>query len=301
MVGVWGTTSAPYGPGAVVGSVSPRCQLPSGGPITNGPSPLPAAFGTPFGPIDCPAGQAVTGVVGGQGAVVDAIALTCAPVPAPSAITAVVPGDQVAGGQMLTIYGTNLPAIGGPGDIVITQGGLDYGAQYVWGADASRVIARMDALAPFGPLAAGPATVRVRNAGDTVSTPPFPLTFSTTPGTPVLTAMRTQCGVAGTPITAIAPGESFSVEGDGIDTSGTEIVWTGLTGPGTGAVFAQGFLTSTGSPSGRVCSYPSGGMPPSGPAPAGLLPGTWSVQLRTTAVGVPSALSNAIVVTVPLP
>jgi hypothetical protein len=66
-------------------------------------------------------------------------------------------------------------------------------------------------------------------------------------------------------------------------------------------VFAQGFLTSTGSPSGRVCSYPSGGTPPSGPAPAGLLPGTWSVQLRTTAVGVPSALSNAIVVTVPLP
>ncbi|MEZ5418324.1 MAG: LamG-like jellyroll fold domain-containing protein [Vicinamibacterales bacterium] len=93
MVGLSGMLAYPFGAQPVVGGISPRCQLPSGGPITDGPGPLPVALGTPFGPIDCPAGQAVTGVVGGQGAVVDSIALVCGPVTAAQFTETVITGD----------------------------------------------------------------------------------------------------------------------------------------------------------------------------------------------------------------
>ena len=69
------------------------------------------------------------------------------------------------------------------------------------------------------------------------------------------------------------------------------MVWTPITAVGT--VITQSGSTSAGGPSGRVCSYfPSG-------SPAGLTPGTWSLQLRTTVGGFPSADSNGITVTVP--
>ena len=134
-----------------------------------------------------------------------------------------------------------------------------------------------------------------------LTTSPFPITISTTPGTPVLTAVLNQCRGAGTPISTVFPGGPLAIEGDAIDTSGTSIVFTPITA--VGGVLTQSFLSSTGGPSGRVCSYEVANAPPfpAVGAPAGLTPGTWSVQIRTTVSGFPSALSNAIVITVPNP
>ena len=47
-----------------------------------------------------------------------------------------------------------------------------------------------------------------------------------------------------------------------------------------------------------IQSYSQGGVVPSGPAPA-LTVGTWTVRVRTSVNGNPSALSNAITITVP--
>ena len=116
-----------FGTGDFMIAVAPRCQLPTGGAITEPFAPEP---GTPSGAsttvvLDCPAGQGVTGVVGGAGSIVDSIALVCGPV---AAITSVSPADQVAGFQMLTIYGTNLPATT-MNDVLFNQGGPDVAAQ----------------------------------------------------------------------------------------------------------------------------------------------------------------------------
>ena len=68
-------------------------------------------------------------------------------------------------------------------------------------------------------------------------------------------------------------------------------MWTPITALGT--VITQSGTTSTGGPTGRVCSsFPTG-------APAGLTSGTWNLQLRVQVAGFTSADSNAIVVTVP--
>ena len=187
---------------------------------------------------------------------------------------------------MLTINGVSLPATGET-DVLFNQGGSDVTAQYLWGASPTRVIARL----PFGLLTPGiPTTVRLKNPGNTITTNAFPVTISDTPGTPVLTSLLNQCS-GGTAITAVLPGGPFAFEGEGIDTSGTTAVWTPITAIGT--VITPSGTTSTGGPTGRLCSYFPGG------APAGLTSGTWSLQLRTTVGAFTSADSNAIAVTVP--
>ncbi len=202
-----------------------------------------------------------------------------------TAITSVSPEAQVAPGQMLTIYGVNLQATD-LNDVLFNQGGGDIPAQYVWGADATRVTARLPALTP-----GVPTTVRLKNPSGTVTTSAFPIAITNTPGTPVLTSLLNQCS-GGTPITTVTPGGQFAVEGEGIDTSGTTLVWTPITA--VGSVITQTGTSSTGGPTGRVCSYfPFGG------APAGLTSGTWNLQLRVTVGGFTSTDSNAVVVTVP--
>ncbi|MEP7118620.1 MAG: MBG domain-containing protein, partial [Acidobacteriota bacterium] len=270
-------------------AVAPRCQLPSGGAVTEPFLAEPGfAAGTPF-LLDCPAGRAVTGVVGGSGAIVDSIALVCGALPAAPptpTITSVNPAAQVAGFQMLTINGTSLPATGET-DVLFNQGGPDITADYLWGASPTRVIARLQS----GVLTPGAATtVRLKNPGNTVTSNAFPITISNTPGTPVFTSLLNQC-TGGTSITTVNPGGPFAVEGDGIDTSGTSMVWTPISAGGS--VITQSGTTSTGGPTGRVCSFfPTG-------APAGLTTGTWNLQLQVQVGGFPSALSNGIVVTVP--
>ena len=291
MVGFAGGTTSPYGPGAVVGGFAPRCQLPSGGAITQAGAALPSAAVVLF-TIDCPLGQAVTGVVGGQGAVVDAIALVCSALtPAGPVITSVSPAAPVAAGfgQMLTINGTSLPATGA-GDVLFNQGGADIAAQYVWNASATRVIARLPMLA-----VGTPTTVRLKNPAGTISSNSFPITISATPAAPVITAVLNGC--AGSPITSIAPGAPFGITADGLDTSGARIDWTNTA---TGQVLTQSFLAATGGPSGSVCVFPT--SPTASPANIGaptLSTGTWRVQIATVVNAVSSALSNGVLLTVP--
>ncbi len=98
LVGVHGTTGAPFG-FRVVEQLGARCQSTAGGAISD-----TGLVGGGFYPdqafsLTCPAGQAVTGILGGAGEVIDSMALVCASasLPPPSAITSVVPGAGGAG------------------------------------------------------------------------------------------------------------------------------------------------------------------------------------------------------------
>ena len=93
----------------VVERIGPQCQPIGGGEATF----VPAAGGgiypdtdMPFS-LTCPGGQAVTGVVGGVGEVVDSIALVCSPTT--PTITSASP-STLAEFQYVTLTGTNLPA-----------------------------------------------------------------------------------------------------------------------------------------------------------------------------------------------
>jgi hypothetical protein len=82
MVGVFGESGARF-VFLVLQNLGARCQSPGGGPITEvGPAGGGFAPDQDFS-LSCPAGQAVIGVVGGRGEVVDSIALICAPTPLP--------------------------------------------------------------------------------------------------------------------------------------------------------------------------------------------------------------------------
>ena len=61
-----------------------------------------------------------------------------------------------------------------------------------------------------------------------------------TPGTPVLHAVLNQCGPSGAAIGTVSPGGPLAIEGDGIDTSDTTIVFTPITA--SGSVQTQAFL-----------------------------------------------------------
>ena len=216
MVGFWGTTSAPYGPGAVVGSVSPRCQLPAGGAITYGPAPLPNAGGTPFGPIDCPPGQAVTGVVGGQGAVVDSIALVCGTLPvAPPAptITSVSPASGAPGEGFLVVRGTGLPAVAGS-QAVVTAGTTTANG-FIFGGPSSpgAYWVRLPGGLPFGA-----ATIQIQNGASISNT--FDIDVSAAPGTPIITNVLNDRFV---PTGSTFAGSTIYVQAEGTDTSGAVV------------------------------------------------------------------------------
>jgi hypothetical protein len=184
---------------------------------------------------------------------------------------------------MLTINGTSLPATS-LNDVLFNQGGPDIPAQFVWGASSTLATVRLPAL-----TVGLPTTVRLKDPGDTVSTNSYALNITNAPGTPVLTSLLNQCS-AGTPITTLTTGAPFAVEGEGIDTSGTAMVWTPITA--VGSVITQTGTASVAGPTGRVCSFFATGAP-------ALSSGTWNLQLRTTVGAFSSANSNAIVVTVP--
>jgi hypothetical protein len=154
MVGLSGTSGPiSWAPTAdFVIAIAPRCQLLSGGAVSDPFAPQPgSAVGTPFS-LNCPAGQAVTGVVGGAGSIVDSVALVCAPTsstfvvsnttdsgpgslreaivqananPDASTITFNIPGAGAATPAVLTLA-TELPALTAPVTIDgTTQPGYD--------------------------------------------------------------------------------------------------------------------------------------------------------------------------------
>ncbi len=279
--------------GPFVKALGARCQDRSGvGTVTSIPV-VGNTFQTAVGPYDCPTGQAVVGVVGGAGGVLDSVALVCdaLPVLPPTpTITSVSPALQVDGGQMLTINGINLPAIS-LSDVLFNQGGGDVPANYVWSASPTRVIARLPGLA-----IGAPTTVRLKNPANTVTTNTVPLAITVTPGTPVLTGVLASC--AGGPITNITPGVPYAITGEGIDTTGTTIVWTPLTA--VGPVLTQSFLSTTAGPTGELCSYPTTPVTPGSNIGAPTLtPGTWNVTIRYQGTFGTSADSNGVVITVP--
>lgn len=275
MVGVHGRTGSPFGY-TVLQSIGPRCQPTGGGAITDiGPAGGGTSPVNPFS-LTCPAGQAVTGVVGGVGEVVDSIALVCNPV---VAIASATPA-AIGAGQMIVLRGANMPATAASG-ILFNQSGVDQAASYVFTADSSLVIAR----SPNG-LVPGAATVR--SAAGPTSTPAFPITISTTPGAPLLTAIKLQAGCAGPDVTTIegpTPGQQVLVTADGVDTSNTFFVWTEVGGSGITTV-APGDYTTSGP--GSVCTAST--------IPTAIAGGTWTLQLYVRVNGVDSPVSNAITV-----
>jgi hypothetical protein len=130
-------------------------------------------------------------------------------------ILSVTPTDQVAAGfgQMLLIHGVDLPDT-----VLISQDGSDHLPQWTSYTAPEEALVRL----PVN-LHPGPATIRLTNADKTVSSPEFPITISTTPGTPVITAVSTYPTAA--PVTKVAPGQKIAITAQGMDTSGAVIEW----------------------------------------------------------------------------
>ena len=150
---------------------------------------------------------------------------------APAAIASVSPASQVAPDQMLTIRGSGLPAVTA-GDVLFQQGASEWPASYLWWAHPTDLIARL----PTGVLVPGPATVRVKNPGGTVFSAPFPITISAAPGAPVLVQLTDGCN-SGPSISSVTGGQLVSVNADGIDTTGTTLVWSGPPAVGDDGAF----------------------------------------------------------------
>ncbi|MFN7976933.1 MAG: LamG-like jellyroll fold domain-containing protein [Vicinamibacterales bacterium] len=303
MVGVHGTIGSPFS-FTVVEQLGAQCQATAGGPITNSGLVGGGFYPSQAFSLTCPAGQAVTGILGGAGEVIDSIALVCGNASLPTApiITGAIPASTVAAGfgQLVTFTGTNLPnpdptpsaSFPRPVEqqVVVTQGATTTFAHFVWSGGPNKWTFRLDPS-----VAPGPATVKISAPGGTPSSNAFPFTVSATPAAPILNSVLSACN--GAPITSIASGGLFGVEVQGVDTSGGEILWTPVSVVGGGTI-TQTLPAATGGPTGAVCLFPQGGPTAgAGPAPA-LTPGTWTVTVRTQVNGQFSASSNGITVTV---
>jgi hypothetical protein len=246
-----------------VKSLGARCQDRTGvGAIDTIPA-VGIAGDTPFGPYDCPAGEAVVSVVGGAGGVLDSTALVCAPLPAPGpTVTSASPGT-VAGFQYITLRGFGLPATG-MGDILFSQvGGPEFPSDYVWTTSSTRVIARV----PSGVLANGPATVRLKNTGGTVTTNSVAITISSQPGAPANVGLYNAC-VAGVATSTLNAGQQFMVEADGTGSAGTEFSWTNGV-----STFTHGVVYTT--------AGPTGGVGTCATLPGGVTSGSWTLTIRS--------------------
>ncbi len=141
-------------------------------------------------------------------------------------------------------------------------------------------------------LVPGPATVRVTN-GAVYSTAPFNITVSATPSAPILHSVHSgSCsgGFNATATTMTLANAAIMVDVTGVDSNGgnTTFVWTPLT---VGIPSSSAGGATCGGPSGRV--YTEGTVPA---YPAGTVV---RLEIRTTsAVGGPSVVSNAILMTV---
>jgi hypothetical protein len=290
MVGMAGSTG---GPGwNIVTGVAPRCLAAGDLSPTQPWAALPANGGFPF-QIDCPWGEAVTGVVGGQGAVVDSIALVCSPLPSGGSITSVTPQPAgVAFVQAVTVVGTGLPFSSDlPGtyppaiaqQVVITKGGVDYPAVEVHLATASKWIFMLPQA-----FTSGPATIRLRNAEGTTTTNAFNITVSATPSAPVIQHVFQGTPAGGfttTPVTSLTPGAWLTVESDGVSMSANTATYVFT--PQSGAGNAK---TATGT-YGNVGGV-SGGIRHTVQIPADLDVSGW-VDVQVYLLG-PSPLSNAV-------
>ncbi len=271
MVGVHGETGAPFD-FTVIQRIGPLCRMPGSGEVSTydalGGGQHPSEGFT----LSCPAGQAVTGVVGGVGEVVDSIALVCAPEESASPTITSASPSTLAAFQYVTITGTDLPATAMT-DVLFSQGDFQYASDYLFFASEDLVVARV----PTGVLANGPATIRLKDPDSTVFTNSVPVTISSTPGAPVLLTVY-NAGEASTTLTA---GQEFLLEADGTGTAGTTVYWfQGDT------QFSQAASYTGEGPTGRVGTVSS--------IPAGVTPGTWMVRVTSYS----SPFSNGVTVSV---
>jgi Right handed beta helix region len=195
-------------------------------------------------------------------------------------ITSMTPSDQVAAGfgQLVFIRGTGMLGTGA-NDVLFSNGGPEFPAQYTWSAGPNLVVARL----PTGVLAPGAASVRVRNAAQTESTAAYAFTLSNTPGAPVVNTVQSGCGT-GAAINATTVGATISFHSEGVDTSGTTITWTG-----PGGTFNHGPTSTGGGISGSVMVCAT--------VPV-MAPGAYTVSITTTVSGQTSAASNSFVISV---
>jgi hypothetical protein len=272
LIGIHGETGAPFGYRVVqriglvcrsIGGIEAYTTDALGGGLN---------LDEPFN-VNCPFGQAVTGVVGGVGEVVDGIALVCAPTPALDAASP----ETLAAFQYVTLTGTNLPATE-PSDVIFSQLESEFTSDFVWFASPSLVVARV----PSGVLVEGPALVYLRNATATIVTNAVPVTIASTPGAPVLLTIYSST-VEGVATTTLNEGQQFMVEADGTGSAGTTFRWL----QGDTLISQPAAFTQAG-PTGRVGTV--------GTVPEGLT-GAWT--LYVTQEG--SFFSNGIAVTVIVP
>lgn len=197
---------------------------------------------------------------------------------APEGIASVTPaavGSHVSEGQMVVIRGTNLP-VNGESSVIYTSGETELTASYLFSGNSNLVIARTP-----GGLPPGPGTIRISNGFST--TPAYPVTFSGTPGAPVLTSLRNECN--GADINEISAGQNVYVLADGVDTSNTRFYWTQV--GGDFELTAESNFT-TGGP-GSVCTQTT--------VPGGLTGGAWELRITTRGSSMPESPRSNVILT----
>jgi len=215
-------------------------------------------------------------------------------------ITGTTPGTAAAGyGQMITVFTQGAPA--GTPTAIFTQGqwggqGFVFQSPSQQNAYYVRLPFNADGMGNTSAPSPGPAAVRLVFGPNTL-TGNFPLTVSSTPGTPQARSVYGMTSAVGgdpcatgfalsstTPISDIVPGQGIAISAYGLDTSGAQ------------AVFTQGELSITVA-SNCSLSRSDYGLAAVFAVPA-LVAGSVTVELTTRVNGVTSARSGPVLLTV---
>ena len=151
----------------------------------------------------------------------------------PLSITNIIPSTAAAGfGQMVTIFTTGVPNPS-QATATFTNGGSPQGGFVFLGASSPN---ELWVRIPSG-FPTGATNVVVTNTSTSDSSAPFPITVSTTPGTPQTYAVYGESaapggsggacgsGPTGSPINSVVAGQGIVVYGYGIDTAGSNVVF----------------------------------------------------------------------------
>jgi len=204
-------------------------------------------------------------------------------------ITSVSPQPAAAGfGQMITVLGSGLPVDGGfgvkEGQVVVAQGASQFPAHLVWGGSSTKWTLRL----PVSGLAAGNATIRLKNAAGTTTTNEFTFTISATPGAPYIQNVfnaTDPTGFTTTPISELVAGNWITVEAVGVDSGAYDATYVFT--PASGIVKTNtGYAASDSS---------TGGVAHTVQVPADLDVSSWvDVQVYANVNSVAGTLSNAV-------
>ncbi|MFC1660566.1 CARDB domain-containing protein [Gemmatimonadota bacterium] len=243
----------------------------------------------------CSAGQTGDGFIqissnGGTAAVNVAVTVN----PLAFTISSVLPGTA-SPGQMVAVLGGTFPGFPNSPEAVFHQGAA-HETGFVFSAPSGpdRLYVR---LPEGGSLSDGPATLTLIAADQSGQSNAYPITISTTPGTPLVQGIysvadpqsNSGCGgnISTNPVTTVNRGDGLAIAAYGLDTSGTT------------AVFTQGAFTQNVASTCAVSG--SFGLVSIVPIPDGLQDGQFTVQVFTTEGGVQSDLSASATLTLVSP